>query len=142
MDELLAEAGVRKLPAEYDMEGLVRELAAGTVTEQPFYVVDLSTVMNKLNDWKKELPRIKPLYAMKCNGDEKICRMLAKAGIGFDCASKAEIEHALSLGTHPDNLIYANPCKREHAALRAPGGSAQDDCRQCRGAVQDPRHLP
>ena len=28
----LAEAGVRKLPAEYDMEGLVRELAAGTVT--------------------------------------------------------------------------------------------------------------
>lgn len=112
LDELLAEAGVRKLPAEYDMEGLVRELAAGTVTEQPFYVVDLSTVMNKLNDWKKELPRIKPLYAMKCNGDEKICRMLAKAGIGFDCASKAEIEHALSLGTHPDNLIYANPCKQ------------------------------
>lgn len=112
LDELLAEAGVRKLPAEYDMEGLVRELAAGTSTENPFYVVDLSTVMSKLNDWKKELPRIKPLYAIKCNGDEKICRMLAQAGLGFDCASKAEIAHALSLGTHPDNLIYANPCKQ------------------------------
>jgi len=112
LNELLAEAGVRKLPAHYDMEELVRELAASTSTENAFYVVDLSVVMNKLNVWKKELPRIKPLYAMKCNGDEKICHMLAKAGVGFDCASKAEIEHALRLGTHPDNIIYANPCKQ------------------------------
>jgi len=112
LDELLAEPGVRKLPPQFDMEELVRELAATTATDNAFYVVDLSTVMNKLNVWKKELPRIKPLYAMKCNGDERICHMLAKAGVGFDCASKAEIEHALSLGTHPDNIIYANPCKQ------------------------------
>eukprot|EP00802_Teleaulax_amphioxeia_P011554 Tamp_11587.p1 GENE.Tamp_11587~~Tamp_11587.p1 ORF type:complete len:517 (+),score=161.80 Tamp_11587:240-1790(+) len=110
--ELLDAPDVLKLPPHYDTEQLVRELAACTTTDNAFYVVDLSTVMSKLNDWKKELPRIKPLYAMKCNGDAKICRLLAKAGVGFDCASKAEIAQALSLGVRPDNLIYANPCKQ------------------------------
>jgi len=112
VDELLDAPDVLKLPPHYDTEQLVRELAACTTTDNAFYVVDLSTVMSKLNDWKKELPRIKPLYAMKCNGDAKICRLLAKAGVGFDCASKAEIAQALSLGVRPDNLIYANPCKQ------------------------------
>ena len=112
LDDLLRDAGIRQMPADYDLEELVHELAVGSTSENPFYVVDLSVVMGKLCDWKKALPRIKPLYAIKCNGDEQICRMLARAGLGFDCASKAEIEHALSLGTHPDNLIYANPCKQ------------------------------
>jgi len=112
LDELLSDPNIRKMPADYDMEELVRDLAAGTSSENPFYVVDLSMVMHKVNEWKKELPRIKPLYAIKCNGDDKLCRMLANAGLGFDCASKAEIAQALSLGMHPDNLIYANPCKQ------------------------------
>ena len=112
LDDLLDDGTVRQMLAGYDMEALIRELAANSVSENPFYVVDLSAVMGKLNDWKKALPRIKPLYAIKCNGDEKLCKILAKAGCGFDCASKAEIEHALSLGTSPDNLIYANPCKQ------------------------------
>lgn len=112
LDDLLRDADVRQMPADYDLEQLVHELAVGSASENPFYVVDLSVVMGKLSDWKKALPRVKPLYAIKCNGDEQICRMLARAGLGFDCASKAEIEHALNLGTHPDNLIYANPCKQ------------------------------
>jgi len=84
LDELLSNASIRKVDADYDMEAVVRELAAGNVLENPFYVVDLTTVMRKLADWKRELPRIKPLYATK----------------------------SLSLGTHPDSLIYANPCEQ------------------------------
>ena len=60
LDELLAEEGVRKLPSQYDMEQLVCELAACTTTDNTFYVVDLSTVMSKLNVWKKALPRTSP----------------------------------------------------------------------------------
>ncbi|KAF4435060.1 ornithine decarboxylase [Fusarium austroafricanum] len=32
-------------------------------------------------------------------------------GIGFDCASKNEIEQVLRLGTDPKRIIYAHPCK-------------------------------
>jgi len=33
LDELLSNASIRRLAADYDMEALVRELAAGTVSE-------------------------------------------------------------------------------------------------------------
>ncbi|KAJ1470196.1 ornithine decarboxylase 1, partial [Baffinella frigidus] len=76
------------------------------------FVVDLSTVMRKISDWKKLMPRIQPFYAVKCNDDVVVCRMLADSGCGFDCASKAEIQAALSYGISPDLIIYANPCKQ------------------------------
>ena len=112
LEEMLADPAVRQLSPGYDMQELVRKLAADSRDANPFYVVDLSTVMDKLCAWKRELPRIRPLYAIKCNGDEKLCRMLAQAGCGFDCASKIEIEQALALGARPADLIYANPCKQ------------------------------
>eukprot|EP00961_Rhodomonas_salina_P166124 2238587-Rhodomonas_salina.1 len=58
------------------------------------------------------LPRVTPFYAVKCNGDDVISKILARSGCGFDCASKAEIEYALSLGVPADKIIYANPCKQ------------------------------
>jgi hypothetical protein len=48
--------------------------------QDAFYVVDLSVVMHKLNKWRELMPRVKPFYAVKCNNDEAICRMLATAG--------------------------------------------------------------
>ncbi|VDN53751.1 unnamed protein product [Dracunculus medinensis] len=58
--------------------------------------------------WNKYLPRIKPFYAVKCNNDAVMMKILASLGCGFDVASKAEIDEVL---TTPDLLIYANPCK-------------------------------
>lgn len=40
-----------------------------------------------------------------------VIRLLAALGTGFDCASKAEIDQVLSIGTAPDRIIYAQPCK-------------------------------
>lgn len=112
LEEILADPAVREVEPGYDLQELVRELAAGSRDANPFYVVNLSTIMEKVYAWERELPRIRPFYAVKCNGDEKLCRMLAMAGCGFDCASKAEIEQMLALGARPADLIYANPCKQ------------------------------
>ena len=49
--------------------------------------------------------------AVKCNPDPTVVRLLAALGLGFDCASQAEIELVLSLGISPSRIIYANPCK-------------------------------
>ncbi|KAH8160592.1 hypothetical protein CIB48_g7654 [Xylaria polymorpha] len=61
--------------------------------------------------WKKNLPRVKPFYAVKCNPDPKVLQLLASLGTGFDCASKAEIEQVLDMGVDPSRIIYAQPCK-------------------------------
>lgn len=79
--------------------------------EDAFYVADLGEVYRQHLRWKASLPRVKPFYAVKCNPDEEVIRLLAKLGSGFDCASKAEIDLVLGLGVEPSRIIYAQPCK-------------------------------
>jgi ornithine decarboxylase len=79
--------------------------------EDAFYVADLGEVYRQHLRWKMNLSRVKPFYAVKCNPDREILRLLAKLGTGFDCASRAEIDLVLSLGVSPNRIIYAQPCK-------------------------------
>ena len=96
----------------FDVEELMRNMASASEDQQAFFVVDLTTVLSKLTSWKNLMPRVKPFYAVKCNNDAAICRLLALAGCGFDCASQAEIEQVLEMGVPADQIIYANPCKQ------------------------------
>lgn len=52
-----------------------------------------------------------PSLAVKCNPDPYVLHLFAKLGLGFDCASHAEIALVLGLGVSASNIIYANPCK-------------------------------
>ncbi|KAF4589629.1 ornithine decarboxylase [Ophiocordyceps camponoti-floridani] len=79
--------------------------------EDTFYVADLGDVYRQHLRWKKHLPRVKPFFAVKCNPDPHVLRLLAALGTGFDCASKTEIEQVLGLGVAADRIIYAQPCK-------------------------------
>lgn len=44
---------------------------------------------------------------------------MLESGCNFDAASKAEIERVMGLGAHPDQIIFANPCKSEAHILFA-----------------------
>ena len=79
--------------------------------EDAFFVADLGEVYRQHMRWKKRLGRVTPHYAVKCNPDPKVLRLLAALGTGFDCASKTEIEQVLNLGVDPARIIYAQPCK-------------------------------
>jgi len=79
--------------------------------EDAFFVADLGEVYRQHMRWRKNLPRVTPHYAVKCNPDPAVLGLLAKLGAGFDCASKAEIEQVLALGVDTSRVIYAQPCK-------------------------------
>ncbi|KAH3675157.1 hypothetical protein WICMUC_002813 [Wickerhamomyces mucosus] len=79
--------------------------------EDPFFVCDLGKVERLYYTWIKSLPRVHPYYAVKCNPNEQVLKLLASLGVNFDCASKGEIETVLSLGIDPSRIIYAHPCK-------------------------------
>lgn len=51
------------------------------------------------------------MSAIKCNPDPHVVKLLAKLGLGFDCASHAEIALVLGLGVSASNIIFANTCK-------------------------------
>ena len=44
--------------------------------------------------WMKQLPTVHPFYAVKCNNNPVILKVLAALGAGFDCASKVRIVSA------------------------------------------------
>lgn len=79
--------------------------------EDAFFVADLGEVTRQFKQWTKLLPRVQPFFAVKCNPDPLVVKLLTKLGAGFDCASRAEIQHALKEGAGTDNIIYAHPCK-------------------------------
>uniref|UniRef100_A0A3B4GFS9 Ornithine decarboxylase-like n=1 Tax=Pundamilia nyererei TaxID=303518 RepID=A0A3B4GFS9_9CICH len=87
------------------IDGKIRQL------EEPFYVVNLDNILERHLQWISLLPRVKPFYAVKCNNTTAVLKMLSALDTGFDCASKAEIELALSLGVKPDDIIYAHTTK-------------------------------
>ncbi|KAJ5090694.1 hypothetical protein N7532_009378 [Penicillium argentinense] len=83
----------------------------GPGEEDAFYVADMGEVYRQHMRWKMNLGRVKPFYAVKCNPDPEVLRLMAQLGNGFDCASKAEIDLALQTGIDPSRIIYAQPCK-------------------------------
>lgn len=80
--------------------------------ENAFLVCDLARVWERYLLWQRELgDRVEPFFAVKCNPDPVIISLMARLGLGFDCASHQEISTVLKAGVHPDKIIYANPCK-------------------------------
>uniref|UniRef100_UPI0037E76F41 synaptic vesicular amine transporter-like n=1 Tax=Semicossyphus pulcher TaxID=241346 RepID=UPI0037E76F41 len=83
--------------------------------EEPFFVANLDSMFKRHLKWLTSLPRVKPYYAVKCNNTPAVVQTLRALGTGFDCASKGEIQLALSLGVAPDKIIYAHTTKpRSH----------------------------
>lgn len=83
-----------------------------TGTSDAFYVVNLAQVVRQHERWLKELPRVAPYYAVKCNNNPMLLQTLANLGCGFDCASPAEISQVRNLNVSSERIIYANPCKQ------------------------------
>lgn len=80
--------------------------------DDAFFLADLGDVVRKYCGWQAQLPRVEPHYAVKCNDDSVVLALMAKLGMGFDCASKSEIQKVLALGVDSSRIIYANPCKQ------------------------------
>lgn len=89
-----------------------------------FLLTNLATVVRQLEQWRSELPMVEPFYAVKCNPDPAIVRLLAALGCNFDCATMGEIDLVLNhlgdklsfgpKGKAGKSVVYANPAKMQH----------------------------
>lgn len=89
-----------------------------------FLVTNLATVLAQLRQWREELPMVTPFYAVKCQPDPVVLRLLASQGVRFDCATQGEMEMVLhglgedlslaKRGLAASSIVYANPAKMPH----------------------------
>jgi len=96
--------------SEKILDFINQKIDSGTV-ESSFFVTNLGALITQYHKWFRLLPRVVPFYAVKCNPDKAIIRVLASLGAGFDCASREEIQLVKSFDCPPHKIIYANPCK-------------------------------
>ncbi|HOK80843.1 MAG TPA: type III PLP-dependent enzyme [bacterium] len=87
------------------IKGLVKKY--GT----PLFLIYSSRLMERVKLFRELLPRIEPFYAVKANSHPSILKFFLKNGLGFDVASKNEIETVLKLGGNPEKMIFANTVK-------------------------------
>lgn len=111
ISDLISQHDVKLHHKRMDIYDLVSLYLEGYHSEEPFYIVNLGDVIKQYEKWLTHLPNVRPFYAIKCNPDPLIMKVLQRLGCGFDCASKNEIMKVLELGVSPNDIIFANPCK-------------------------------
>ena len=79
--------------------------------DEAFWIGDLGTVNSTIEIWEENLPDVHLNYAVKCCNEPHLLKFLADRGIGFDCASKTEIQTMIELGVDPSNIVYSHPLK-------------------------------
>ncbi|XP_061099389.1 ornithine decarboxylase 1-like [Conger conger] len=80
-------------------------------SKEAFFVADLGEVVRRYQLWVREMPRVTPFYAVKCNDSLPIVKTLAALQTGFDCASKCEMHLITSLGVDPSRIIFSHTIK-------------------------------
>jgi len=86
-------------------------------------VVSPKRIESQMRLWRKNLPTVRPMFAVKCNSDETLLRTLNDLGAGFDCASLREVEDVRPLHSSSDlsHILYAHPLKSDADIRRLNG---------------------
>lgn len=90
---------------------MIDEITSTFKCDTSVFVYDLDKLVALYTKWNTLFPNIKAHYAVKCNPEKEIIKVLHACGAAFDCASPAEIDIVLNEGVSPLDIIYANPCK-------------------------------
>jgi len=102
---------------------LVSRFAPAVKPHGAFYVMSPQKVEASIALWRRELPLVRPFYAVKCNPEPLLLNTLYDAGVDFDCASERELLEIkkLARSTTTTRIIYANPCKSQRDLAAAKG---------------------
>ncbi|XKL60342.1 hypothetical protein PGB90_001358 [Kerria lacca] len=101
---------VQIVDSDTDVIRVIRSITE-TGRQDAFFIFDVQEIKRKYNNWKEKFPRVIPYYAVKCNNNLFLLKILSSLGIGFNCVSKGEIKQILSLGNDPSRIVYTNPAK-------------------------------
>lgn len=114
LTQLFNQEKITSYPSDTSIIDIIKTTLEKSHLDTGFFIVDLSVVISQYQKWIKNLPRVKPFYAVKCNPDELLIKTLAILGAGFDCASKNEISLVLdNTNVSVSQIIFANPAKAD-----------------------------
>lgn len=118
-NEMLADQAVAVFDRELDALTVARDLAATKEGTEAFFVMDVDRVRTRLCEWRALLPRVAPFYALKCNTDPVLVKILADCShVGFDCADRQQLDLALR-HVSPSRVQCSNSAWTKKSAMYA-----------------------
>lgn len=108
---LLQEYNVKVFKKDEETFDIINSILEENTSEEAFYIVNIGKIYRQVQLWNELLPDVSPYYAVKCNPNELILKILSSLGVNFDCASKNEIASVVGITEDPSRIIFANPCK-------------------------------
>jgi ornithine decarboxylase len=111
LSSFINEHDIKLIPKKQETYDIVNLFLEKNHSEDPFLIVNLGEIIRQYQKWMTHLHFIKPYYAVKCNPDLVILKLLYNLGCNFDCASKNEISKVMNIGASADRIVFANPCK-------------------------------
>ena len=89
-------------------EALLALAAGGDATATPVYAYHLPTVRERARELGQVGAVDRRFYALKANGHPGVLRALEAEGFGFECVSRAELEHLLAVlpGLDPTRILF------------------------------------
>jgi ornithine decarboxylase len=78
---------------------------------QPVLLLQKQLIREKARRFIAAMPRVHPHFALKCNPLPEIISIFQDEGVGFEIASKKELELLLAQGVNPATVFYSNPIK-------------------------------
>ncbi|XP_070620800.1 antizyme inhibitor 2 [Erythrolamprus reginae] len=115
MTRYLDESDVMMVEEGFTTRDLLESLllkVAQTGSREAFFVANLEDVVKKHVRLLKALPRVKPVYPLKCNSSRGVVQMLAGLGAQFSCTNKTEMALVKSAGVPAERVLCASPCKQ------------------------------
>ncbi|CAG4974940.1 unnamed protein product [Colias eurytheme] len=76
-----------------------------------FFLQDLDDAYQRIEYFKRKMPRVQIFYAIKSNDNIALLKLVAALGLGFDCATPGELYKVLKLNVDPRSIIFASPLK-------------------------------
>lgn len=87
---------------------MARHVADRCESQQPFFVMDVAAIERRLEALRHMLPRIRPNYAVACNADPVLTRVLANnVDVNFEVSNSADLELTTSY-CEPSRAIFCS----------------------------------
>uniref|UniRef100_A0A0K0DE65 Orn_Arg_deC_N domain-containing protein n=1 Tax=Angiostrongylus cantonensis TaxID=6313 RepID=A0A0K0DE65_ANGCA len=104
---LFAEQLVMIIDDNRDAAQIARHVANKQPAPAPFFVMDMPSVMARVDDWQRHLSRVQAYYALGCNADPVLARILADvARLGFAVSDTQQLVTVSGKTIH-DQIVKA-----------------------------------
>lgn len=87
---------------------MARHVAARCGSQQPFFVMDVAAIERRLEALRVILPRVRPNYAVACNADPVLARVLSNnVDVNFEVSNSAELE-LVNTFVEPSRAVFCS----------------------------------